>query len=161
MWQASPDPGALTAHKIDFFGRSIVFVNGFAANDPVSTEMIWKQSIAKHPASDKTIAVFNLRADRPERTVQLAKGCDFWHVADRVVLIGSGAYAFARLASRAGIDSSRFLLADFDRVDDIFESIIGVCGQQALVVGMGNIAGVGLQLASYFKNRANLKENNT
>src|SRR5688500_7654282 len=30
MWQAQPDPGAMTAHEMNFFGREINFVNGFA-----------------------------------------------------------------------------------------------------------------------------------
>jgi poly-gamma-glutamate synthase PgsB/CapB len=150
--------GALTAHTIDFFGRTIVFVNGFAANDPVSTRMIWERSVAQYTSAGQHIAVFNLRGDRPERTIQLAKESDFWHSAHKVVLIGSGAYVFARLASKAGFDSGRFVFAEFDRVDDIFETIIGECAGSALVVGMGNIGGLGLPLVKYFQNRATLKE---
>ena len=37
MWRAKPDPGAMTEADVEFFGRRIVFVNGFAANDPEST----------------------------------------------------------------------------------------------------------------------------
>lgn len=158
MWETAPDPGALTAHTIDFFGRTMVFVNGFAANDPVSTRMIWERSLSRYTAMGQTIAVFNLRGDRPDRTIQLAKQADFWHGAHKIVLIGSGAYIFAKLAARAGVDSGRFVFADYDRVDDIFESIIGISGPSALVVGMGNIGGLGLPLVNYFKNRATLKE---
>ncbi|MFP6687687.1 MAG: poly-gamma-glutamate synthase PgsB, partial [Polyangiaceae bacterium] len=42
MWAAAVDPGAMTERKVEFFGRQIVFVNGFAANDPVSTEQVWE-----------------------------------------------------------------------------------------------------------------------
>jgi poly-gamma-glutamate synthase PgsB/CapB len=158
MWRTNPDPGALTAHTIDFFGRTIVFVNGFAANDPVSTKMIWERSVAQYQTSKEIIAVFNMRGDRPERTIQLARESDYWHSADKVILLGSGAYAFARLASQANVDSGKFVFADFDRVDEIFESIISECGHSSLVIGMGNIGGLGLPLVNYFKNRANLKE---
>jgi gamma-polyglutamate synthase len=102
--------------------------------------------------------VFNLRADRPDRTIQLARDSAFWQSADQVVLMGSGAYAFARLAAKKRIDNSRLVYADFDRVDDIFEAIIAVCGQSTLVVGMGNIGGLGLSLTNYFKNRSVLKK---
>ncbi|HHH29396.1 MAG TPA: poly-gamma-glutamate synthase PgsB, partial [Polyangiaceae bacterium] len=37
MWKAKPDPGAMTERQVEFFGRPITFINGFAANDPVST----------------------------------------------------------------------------------------------------------------------------
>ena len=156
MWQTAPDPGALTEHVIDFFSRKIIFVNGFAANDPLSTKRIWDRSVENHPDVGRTVAVFNLRGDRPDRTQQLAAGTDFWHNADRVILMGTGAYSFARLAGRKGVDGTRFVYADFDRVDDIFETIVSVCGETTLVVGMGNIGGLGLSLSSYFKNRATL-----
>ena len=45
MWKTRPDPGALTEYRLDFFGRNIVFVNGFAANDPESTETIWNYAL--------------------------------------------------------------------------------------------------------------------
>ncbi len=158
MRETAPDPGALTAHTIDFFGRTVVFVNGFAANDPVSTQMIWERSLSRYPAVGRTVAVFNLRGDRPDRTIQMAQRADFWHGAHQVILMGSGAYVFAKLAARAGVDSGRFVFADYDRVDDIFETIINACGPATLVVGMGNIGGLGLPLVKYFQNRATLKE---
>ena len=158
MWQARPDPGALTEHEIDFFGRKIVFINGFAANDPLSTERIWRKSLESHPKRDQLIAVFNMRGDRPERTNQLARRTDFWHIADKIVLMGSGAHAFARLASKTEVDSGKFIFADFDRADEIFEAVVGACKQNTLVVGMGNIGGLGLSVVNYFKNRSILKE---
>ena len=45
MRRAKPDPGAMTEDEVEFFGRTIVFVNGFAANDPISTQYIWEQSL--------------------------------------------------------------------------------------------------------------------
>ena len=48
MWAAKPDPGAMTAHEMDFFGRRINFVNGFAANDPESTERIWNMALERY-----------------------------------------------------------------------------------------------------------------
>lgn len=154
MWQTRPDPGALTEHVIEFFGREMVFVNGFAANDPVSTERIYDMARHAHREIRHTVAVFNLRADRPDRTIQLARHTAFWHAADKVVLMGDGAYSFARLAGGHGLDSGKLVYADFDRVDDVFEAIVGVCQRNTLIVGMGNIGGLGLSLTRYFKNRS-------
>lgn len=155
MQRAAPDPGALTACHLDFFGRQIVFYNAFAANDPQSTETIWKLVRARHPDLQRTIAVFNLRADRPSRTIQLAEA-GFWHAADRVVLMGTGAYLFARVAAHSGADTARFVFAEQQRVDEVFETIIDLCGANNLVVGMANIGGQGLALVRLFRNRAML-----
>jgi len=154
MWQAKPDPGALTESVINFFGRRIIFINGFAANDPESTEKIWNMAHAKYTNVDRTVAVFNMRADRPSRTMQIAKDTTFWHHAERVVLIGTGAYLFARMAGKTDFDTSRFVFADQMGVEEIFESILEASGRNSLVVGMGNIGGPGLPLVRFFHNRA-------
>ena len=154
MWTAVPDPGAMTVHEAELFGRRIVFVNAFAANDPESTERIWDLARDLAPDVEQRVAVFNLRADRAHRTVQLAGETAFWHDADGVVLMGTGAYLFARVAARAGFDISRLVYAETPRPSEIFESILGLCGPSTLVVGMGNIGGQGLPLVRYFANRA-------
>src|SRR6185295_11895351 len=63
MWRARPDPGAMIAIDVDFFGRHLVFVNGFAANDPESTERIWNICLDRYPDVQKRVAIFNCRAD--------------------------------------------------------------------------------------------------
>ncbi|MBW2527036.1 MAG: poly-gamma-glutamate synthase PgsB [Deltaproteobacteria bacterium] len=156
MWSARPDPGALTEYEIDFFGRRVVFVNAFAANDPQSTEMVWTMARERHPKAERLVAVFNLRGDRPSRTEQLAREATFWHAADRVVLMGGGAYLFAREASRIGVDADRFVYADSDRLEEIFEGIMELCGPSTLVIGMANIGGQGLGLVRLFRNRRTL-----
>jgi poly-gamma-glutamate synthase PgsB/CapB len=153
MRAARPDPGALTELELDFFGRRIVFVNAFAANDAQSTATVWEMGRARHPSMERTIAVFNLRADRPSRTVQLAREASFWHDADRVILMGTGTYLFAREASRVGVDVERFVYTEQQRVEEVFETIIGLCGKSNLVVGMANIGGQGLGLVRLFRNR--------
>ncbi len=160
MWLASPDPGALTEHRVQFFGREIVFVNAFAANDPLSTELIWNMARARHPDVDRVIAVFNLRDDRPERTRQLAREATFWHKADGIVLLGSGAYHFARDAHTAGIDSERLTFADDESPEEVFESIVELCGRRTLVVGMANIGEQGIAVVRHFRNRNMLAEPN-
>lgn len=161
MWSAAPDPGALTDVEVDFFGRRILFVNAFAANDPDSTERIWNMARDRHPDVDRTIAIFNLRDDRPSRTLQLARDSTFWHAADRVVLIGSGVYLFARVADAAGFDIGKLVYADQQSVEEIFELIVGHCRARTLVVGMANIGGQGLKLVRHFRNRAILQQPQT
>ncbi|MBM4359827.1 MAG: poly-gamma-glutamate synthase PgsB [Deltaproteobacteria bacterium] len=156
MWDAPADPGALTEHALAFFGRHIVFVNAFAANDPESTERIWNLARARHPELDRVIALFNLREDRPDRTCQLATDATFWRSADRVLVIGTGAEHFAREAARSGVGDERLTQVDDARLEDLFETIVEHCGRAALVVGMGNIGERGLDLVRMFRNRATL-----
>jgi len=157
MWEATPDPGALTAHEMDFFGRRITFVNAFAANDPDSTTKIWEIALREHGAEvDKVVAVFNLRADRASRTRQLARDTTFWRDADEIVLVGTGAYHFAREASRVGFSPDRFAYAEDESALEVFERVVELCGQRTLVVGLANIGGIGMELTRLFRNRRRL-----
>jgi poly-gamma-glutamate synthase PgsB/CapB len=153
MWRAKPDPGAMTEAKIEFFGRHVIFVNGFAANDPISTRYIWEQSLHRHRDLKRRIAVFNCRSDRADRSEQLAESYARWTQADEVVLLGTGQYIFARAAVRSGLDPTRLVFVDQVHPADIFEILLGLAESSALVMGLGNIAGPGLALAEYFANR--------
>lgn len=154
MYKTSPDPGALTSFELAFFGRRIVFVNGFAANDPVSTEQLWNLALAGNPDVKTKIAVFNCRADRPDRSLQLGAEIANWQAADKFVLMGTGTYLFARAAIRAGVDSGSFVFAEDVDVEELFEQIVALVDGSALVMGMGNIGGDGLPLTRYFRNRS-------
>lgn len=153
MWRARPDPGAMTEAEVEFFGRHIVFVNGFAANDPISTRYIWEQSIRRHRELSRRIAVFNCRSDRADRSQQLAESYAGWTQADEVVLLGTGQYIFARAAVKSGLDPTRLVFIDRTHPADIFEILLGLAESSALIMGLGNIAGPGLALAEYFANR--------
>ncbi len=89
MWQATPDCGALSAHRFGEANPQNVFINGFAANDPESTGQNWHLAIERFPELSRRIAIFNCRADRPERSVQLAESCLRWQRADHHMVVGS------------------------------------------------------------------------
>lgn len=155
MQRAKPDPGAMTDYEIHFFGgRRFHFINGFAANDPQSTETVWRLAMTKFREVRNRIAIFNCRADRPERSLQLGRAFVGWPLPDRVVLMGTGTFIFARSAEKAGFDLGKLVFADEDNVELIFERIVDIAGPSALIVGMGNIGGMGLELVRFFKNRA-------
>jgi len=158
MWSAKPDSGAMTAYEMDFFDRKINFINGFAANDPESTKRIWQMALDRYPDVRRRVAVFNCRADRPDRSMQLGGAIANWPLADHYLLIGTGTYLFAKAATRAGIDPMTLSFAEDRRVDEIFETIVELAGPSALVMGMANIGGVGLELVRYFSNRSQIKK---
>ena len=130
-----------------------MFVNGFAANDPISTRYIWEQSLRRHRELNRRIAVFNCRSDRADRSEQLAESYAGWTQADEVVLLGTGQYIFARAAVKSGLDPTRLVFVDQTHPADIFGILLGLAETSALVMGLGNIAGPGLALAEYFANR--------
>lgn len=159
MWSARPDPGVLTVHEIDFFGRRLLFANGLAANDPESTERIWCDVLARMPRDvEKRIALFNCRLDRPGRSRQLGEACVGWPPADHYVLMGTGTYLFARAATRRGLDVRKLVIVENEEPARIFESIVEHCGSSALVMGMGNVHGGGEELARLFRNRGQARD---
>ncbi len=154
MQKSIPDPGAMTEHFVDFFGRKIIFVNGFAANDPESTEMIWDMAIERHQGVSKRIMIINCRSDRPDRTRQLAEAVVTWKNADRYILVGSGTYIFTKIGVNLGIDPRIIINCEDMTTDKTVEEIISLIKDSALVMGIANIAGPGLELTAFFKNRS-------
>ena len=72
--------------------------------------------------------------------------------------MGSGGYNFARPAVRAGLPSSALFYAEGQSVPELFETLLGLSGRVTLIVGMGNIGGLGLDVVRFFKNREILRE---
>ena len=158
MWKAPPDPGVLTISHLRFFGRHLHFVNAFSANDPESTEQLWNMAIGQFPLTQRKIAIFNCRTDRPNRSEQLGRACVGWSLADHYLLIGSGTYFFLKSAISRGLPLKKMTVCEHRTDDDIFEMVVELAGRSALIVGMGNTKGQGLTLARYFHNRSILKE---
>ncbi len=158
MWKAAPDPGALTISHVRFFGRHIYFVNAFAANDPESTEQLWNMAIDRFPDVERRIAIFNCRADRPNRSQQLGEMCAQWKPADYYLLMGTGTYFFLKSAISHGLPVAKLLAVEREDDSELFEMIVELAGASALVVGMGNIKGQGLSLVRFFRNRSILRD---
>lgn len=151
MWAATPDDGVLTTHEWSSAGRQIVFVNGFAANDPDSTGLIWNMVVSQFAHLKKRIAVFNCRADRPDRSRQLAETCTRWQPADHYVLVGSATSVFARRALQVGLDPSKLTLVEQRPHQEVIERVCNLADPSALVMGMGNISGPGMEMLHYFR----------
>jgi gamma-polyglutamate synthase len=158
MWSAPPDPGTLTVHEVGFFGRRLFFANGLAANDPDSTERIWRAVLDLFPGVERRIALFNCRVDRPERSRQLGEACVDWPAADHYVLMGSGTYIFARAATKRGLDVRKLVIAEKQDASAVFETLLERAGESALIMGMGNVHGGGEELVRLFRNRGTRRE---
>ena len=73
MQKVRPDSGALIFWELFKENKMIKFVNGMAANDPVSTLQIWYQISERFQTQTHTCIFFNSRDDRPDRTRQMIK----------------------------------------------------------------------------------------
>ena len=71
MQKVRPDSGALIFWELFKENKMIKFVNGMAANDPVSTLQIWYQISERFQTQTHTCIFFNSRDDRPDRTRQM------------------------------------------------------------------------------------------
>jgi poly-gamma-glutamate synthase PgsB/CapB len=156
MAALEPEPGATQIYKLKFHNRDLVFVNAFAANDPESTRRIWERMAGRYGEEQgyRRIAVVNCRADRPQRSQEIAAAAADWSETDHFIVIGRGTILFLREASRRGIPPEKLTVEEAATPTEVIETILEVSGQRALIVGMANIKGGGGQVARYFGNRA-------
>jgi len=151
MWRAPTDAGVMNLYQVNERQRQIFFINGFAANDPESTGSNWNMLVDRFPRVERHIALLNCRADRADRSVQLADACLRWKPADHYVLIGSATDVFARRALSRGIDPCRVTRAEDIRTDQLVRVLRQRAGRSAMVMGMGNISGPGMEVVHYFR----------
>jgi poly-gamma-glutamate synthase PgsB/CapB len=154
MVQAPADPGALAEYVVHVGGRKLVFVNGFAANDPVSSGRIWSQMAHRHRGLHSRIALFNCRADRLDRALQLGQALADWPRPDYVVLMGGGARPFARAATAGGFEPKRLVFIGDAGPAEVVTKLLPLFGETALVMGLGNIGGGGLPLVEHMRDCA-------
>lgn len=151
MWSATPDPGVMTVYQTHQHGKHIAFVNGFAANDPESTGKIWELILSRYSRMNRRIAVVNCRADRPERSEQIAEACLEWSPADHYLVIGTATELFTKRAVAMGMDPARLTQAQGATLPQLVDQLERLCGSSAVVMGMANISGPGLQLVDYYR----------
>jgi poly-gamma-glutamate synthase PgsB/CapB len=152
MWQAAPDPGALTEWHWRDGGRQFWLVSGFAANDPQSSGKIWAEAVDRFAHVDRRIALINCRADRPQRSWRLGQAVVDWPPADVYLLCGGGMRHFMRPAARAGLDMSKVVVVAAG-YRQILDALGRLAGSQTLIVGLGNIGGLGLELIEHLQDQ--------
>lgn len=146
MQRTRPDPGALTIEYIRFEGQELVFVNGFAANDPESTGQVWELALARTDRGVRRIALVNCRADRADRSAQIGHAVASWTAADAYVVVGTGTHFFLQRAREAGVDPKKLVASASHTATELARELKAIAGPSGVVVGMGNIGGIGLEL---------------
>jgi poly-gamma-glutamate synthase PgsB/CapB len=154
MWGAPTDPGVMSMYHVADYERRMIFVNGFAANDPESTGHNWNMLVDRFQDVQRRIALINCRADRAERSVQLAEACLRWKPADHYLVIGSATEVFARRAMARGLGRDRIRCVENAGAERLFAELQQRSDPSALIVGMGNISGPGMEVVELFRRRA-------
>jgi poly-gamma-glutamate synthase PgsB/CapB len=141
MYDAPPDPGALTVETYEANGRRLRFANVFAANDPESTllnvRQLAQQGLIRRPVH----LVINCRPDRVERNGQMGALVPRLD-PDRVLLIGDPTRsALSKIPERW---QGRVLdLGGRQRPGAMLDALLGQVRGTASVVAVGNIHGQG------------------
>lgn len=147
MKNSIPDPGVLRVYRIKEGNKEMELFNALAANDPDSTKSIIKKVFGKREGLK--ILLINLRADRVDRSRQLAemaKGVSF----DWIVLTGKKALPFLRTARKVNLSAEKIVnLIDKD-YSFVYEQIFSLIRDKGIVVAVGNIVGYGGELINYF-----------
>jgi len=152
MWDATPDPGALTAYTLTHNGVKITFANGFAANDPESTEALWHKMLAQHPHCDYTVVIANTRGDRKHRTLQFIESYKNWPQPNDCIMVGSGTKTL-ELAIKKTLPQANTTSASSWGVKEILDhiSLQAENKRAVLIVGVCNIANIGMEIVDYFR----------
>jgi poly-gamma-glutamate synthase PgsB/CapB len=145
MYKAAPDVGVCARWDLDHRGVHIEFHNIFAANDLESTVTIWHKLGLRATGPDEpwtSVALFNLRSDRIDRSLQFADSAEKSIIADHYVLIGGVPLSVQR-RWEAQVPADRLWVLGDGPVEGIFDRIASFGKPMARIGGAGNIGGIG------------------
>lgn len=153
MKGSNPDAGALMAYHVQFQNKEILFYNAFAANDRDSTLLIYNRLHLKDSRDNPVMVVINNRGDRLQRAEQFGRMMADDLNARYYFLMGDFTKATEDIAIRGGLSPERIVNLRDATPEEAFEAILTKTERRCTVFGVGNIGGMGKDLALYFKNR--------
>jgi poly-gamma-glutamate synthase PgsB/CapB len=156
MDDVRPDVGAMTLWHYDEPQGRVTFVNGFAANDPQSYLRVWRR-LKLDERRDEVVIVFNNRGDRLRRAKDLVPMFGRELAASRYVLIGEETRVVADMLRREHVDRERVVDLSGRSAADLWAALVSLTPPGGLVVGIGNIKGIGNELLAYLRQRQPLE----
>ena len=152
MHSVQPDLGALIVWKLAGENGFVQFVNGMAANDPVSTLQIWKFVIDRYPTTAGTAVFFNSRDDRPLRTKQMLE-LTFEEIKPEYFIIrGDKVESNIRRLTHHSSETRVSIFPLNETLDNVVESILNL-PDDVLVYAIGNQVGAGQEILQKISNR--------
>lgn len=140
MLNAQPDPGAMRILPMGDQEKPSYFVNGFAANDAVSTINIWKRVEFLGYPTENPIVVMNCREDRVDRTEQFARDVLPYIPTDTLVLIGETTEPIVTAVDEGKIKVETLLDLEGKSTDQIMD-VLSEMFTDRVIYGVGNIHG--------------------
>ncbi len=153
MYEIEPDPGVLRRYHLIVQGKSIEFVNAFAANDPESLIKIWDLLKIHHETGETLIVLVNSRRDRIQRAEQLGEFIASELDADYYVIAGEYTRPLVAKAIASGLPHNKIEDLGGRSQEVIFNTLVSLTPEKALIFGIGNIVGFGEKIVEYFKDR--------
>ncbi|MEO0078500.1 MAG: poly-gamma-glutamate synthase PgsB, partial [candidate division WOR-3 bacterium] len=151
MQRSDPDFGVMRIYRIEDSGREMEVVYTMAANDPDSIAMLWDMVRERSP---ERIVLVNCRSDRPDRSRQLAELVSSWD-AVAYVATGGTTRVFINRAREVGIGLERLYdLGDEREPALVYDGLIRLVRNKALVFATGNTVGYGERLIEHLAQRA-------
>ncbi len=144
MLNANPDPGALMIYPLDN-KRLTYFVNGFAANDPDSTLMIWEHIRAGGYPTHNPMVIVNCRPDRVDRTLQFAEDVLPQMQIDILVAMGEAVKPITEGVNTKKISPQEYINAEGLSPLEVYK-IAKKYFLNRIIFGFGNIHGGGEEL---------------
>ena len=142
MHSVKPDLGALIVWKLQGENGSLQFVNGMAANDPVSTLQIWKFVIDRYPTTSGSAVFFNSRDDRPLRTNQMLELTFEEIKPEHFIIRGDKIEPKVKRLMHHSPETRVQIFSLNDKTDSVSKSILGL-PEDILVFAIGNQVGEG------------------
>ena len=145
MHSVQPDLGALVVWRLLGKKGALQFVNGMAANDPVSTLQIWKFVIDRYPTNSGTAVFFNSRDDRPLRTKQMLE-LTFEEIKPEYFIIrGDKIEPKVKRLIHHSPDTHVSIFPISESIENISKSILDL-DDDILVFAIGNQVGAGQEI---------------
>ena len=156
MHKVQPDAGALVAWNLDIDNKNVRFVNGMAANDPVSTLQIWNFISERFVTDEETTCIFfNSRDDRPVRTRQMIELTFEKIKPDYFFIRGDKVKKIIDTFGNTSLKTSIDIIGLEQPLEDVISSLKNL-PNKSLVYAIGNQVGAGQEI---LENIARLKHN--
>lgn len=154
MATVQPDFGSLKIWSAGLGSppRRFYFASAFAANDPQSTHLVISDLLKKKTFNEKEIiGILNFRKDRGDRTLQWLEALrkNAFPEINKFYLVGFHAHAFKKR-----LDFKNKVWVNVLKKREpakIIEQILKEEKEEALLVGMGNMAGMGKEFVDYLE----------
>ncbi len=155
MHVSTPDPGALRIERLERDGQPLWFVNGFAINDPDSYVLVWERLKEIIPPDSRIVGLLVCRPDRIQRSEQLGELVCHRLPLDTVLIAGDGTAPLLRYIEHQNLPRKTHYDLTGRTASEIHEHIHRLpTDRPAVIYGLGNIVGLGEEIAQLFSEKA-------